>query len=65
MTRRTYSRLVVPKGSEDEAVLGLLVLHEPLGFETIGRDLVAFFRAASDARRRERRVSGRAASATP
>jgi ribosomal protein L11 methyltransferase len=61
VTRRTYSRLVVPKGSADEAVLGLLVLHDPLGFETVGRDLVAFFRAASDARRagerlRERRI---------
>ena len=59
MTRRTYSRLVVPKGSGDEALLGLLVLDDPLGFETVGRDLVAFFRAASDARRAGGRLRAR------
>jgi len=45
-----YSRLVVPKRSGDEALLGLLLLHEPLGFESAGRDLVAFFRDARAAR---------------
>jgi len=50
MTRRRYSRLVVPKRSGDEAVLGLLLRHDPLGFEHAGGDLVAFFRRAEAAR---------------
>lgn len=54
-----YSRLLVPKGSGDEALLGLLLMHDPLGFETVGRDLVAFFRAASDARRAAEVLRGR------
>ncbi len=48
--RRTYSRLVVPRKSGDEAVLGLLLIHQPLGFESAGPDLVAFFREAAAAR---------------
>lgn len=47
---RRYSRLLVPKRSSDEAVLGLLILHGPLGFENAGPDLVAFFREADAAR---------------
>jgi ribosomal protein L11 methyltransferase len=50
VSRSRYSRLVVPKKSGDESVLGLLLLHEPLGFESAGSDLVAFFREAPSAR---------------
>ena len=49
--RPCYSRLLVPKKSGDDAVLGLLYLHDPLGFENAGKDLVAFFRDAAAARR--------------
>lgn len=49
--RSRYSRLLVPKRAADDAVVGLLSLHAPLGFESAGKDLVAFFRSASDARR--------------
>jgi ribosomal protein L11 methyltransferase len=45
-----YSRLLVPRRASDDAVVGLVSLHAPLGFESSGRDLVAFFRDASDAR---------------
>lgn len=48
--RQRYSRLLVPKKSGDDAVLGLLCLHDPLGFENAGSDLVAFFREADAAR---------------
>ena len=51
MRRSRYSRLLVPRRAGDDAVLGLLSLHEPLGFEQTGRDLVAFFRESSSARR--------------
>ena len=47
---RLYSRLIVPRRAADDAVVGLLSLHEPLGFETSGRDLVAFYREARHAR---------------
>ncbi len=50
MSRSRFSRLLVPRKSGDDAVLGLLALHAPLGFESEGRDLVAFFREASAAR---------------
>ncbi len=50
MHRPRFSRLLVPRKSGDEALLGLLSLHEPLGFEHEGRDLVAFFREAGAAR---------------
>ena len=49
--REKYSRVIVPKKSGDEAVLGLLLLHGPLGFQNVGQDLVAFFRDADAARR--------------
>jgi ribosomal protein L11 methyltransferase len=45
-----YSRLLVPKKSGDDAVLGLIYLFDPLGFESSGGDLVAFFREAAAAR---------------
>jgi ribosomal protein L11 methyltransferase len=41
----------VSRKSGDDAVLGLIALHAPLGFENEGRDLVAFFREAAAARR--------------
>ena len=50
MSRSRFSRLLVPRKSGDDAVLGLLALHAPLGFATEGGDLVAFFREASVAR---------------
>lgn len=50
MTRSSYSRLLVPRRSGDDGVLGLLSLHEPLGFESVGKDLVAFYRNAAQAR---------------
>ena len=48
--RQRYSRLLVPGKSGNDAVLGLLALHGPLGFEDAGADLVAFFREADAAR---------------
>jgi ribosomal protein L11 methyltransferase len=48
--RLRYSRLEVPRKSGDDAVVGLLSLHDPLGFETAGKDLVAYFREAASAR---------------
>jgi ribosomal protein L11 methyltransferase len=42
--RSRFSRLLVPRKSGDDAILGLLSLHGPLGFEQDGRDLVAFYR---------------------
>jgi ribosomal protein L11 methyltransferase len=50
VSRSRFSRLLVPRKSGDDAVIGLLSLHAPLGFEDEGRDLVAFFREASAAR---------------
>jgi len=50
MPRSRYSRLLVPRKSGDEAVLGLMYLFDPLGFESSGADLVAFFREAGAAR---------------
>jgi ribosomal protein L11 methyltransferase len=48
--RQRYSRLLVHGKSGDDAVLGLLALRDPLGFEDAGRDLVAFFREPQAAR---------------
>jgi ribosomal protein L11 methyltransferase len=50
LTKPLYSRLLVPRRSGDDGVLGLLSLHEPLGFESVGKDLVAFYRDAAQAR---------------
>lgn len=49
-SRQRYSRLFVPNKTGDDAVLGILLLHDPLGFEDAGRDLVAFFRDSGAAR---------------
>jgi ribosomal protein L11 methyltransferase len=58
MTRLLFSRLLVPRKSSDEAVLGLLSLHGPLGFEQAGRDLIAFYREADAARQASDRLRG-------
>jgi len=50
MPRPTYSRLVIPRKAKDDAIIGLVSLHAPLGFAEEGRDLVACFRSAEAAR---------------
>ncbi|HEY6066401.1 MAG TPA: 50S ribosomal protein L11 methyltransferase [Thermoanaerobaculia bacterium] len=50
MARLKYSRLVVPRKARDDALIGILSLFDPLGFEERGPDLVACFRDAVDAR---------------
>jgi ribosomal protein L11 methyltransferase len=50
LRKSLYSRLLVPRRSGDDGILGLLSLHEPLGFESVGKDLVAFYRDAARAR---------------
>jgi ribosomal protein L11 methyltransferase len=57
MPRLKYSRLLVPRRASDDAVLGLLALHEPLGFLEEGRDLVACFREAAVAREAGERLA--------
>jgi ribosomal protein L11 methyltransferase len=54
-----YSRLLVPKKSGDEAVLGMVHLFDPLGYEIRDEDLVAFFREASAARAAGEALRGR------
>ena len=49
-SRPRYSRLVVPRKAGEDFLVGLLSLHDPLGFLEEGRDLVAFFRDPSRAR---------------
>lgn len=48
--RSKYSRLTIPRKAKDDALVGLLSLHEPLGLAEEGRDLVACFRTADAAR---------------
>ncbi len=50
MSPLKYSRLTVRRKAQDETVLGLLALFDPLGFEETGPDLVAFYREADAAR---------------
>ncbi len=50
MSRTRYSRLSVPRKAGDDALLGVLSLHGPLGFEIAGKDLVVFFRGSDAAR---------------
>lgn len=45
-----YSRLLVARKAKDDALIGLLSLHAPLGLLEQGRDLVACFRTAAAAR---------------
>lgn len=46
-----FSRLTIPRKAKDDALVGILSLHSPLGFADEGGDLVACFRASDDARR--------------
>jgi ribosomal protein L11 methyltransferase len=55
---RLYSRLVIPRKAGDDAAVGLLSLHDPLGFEADGKDLVAYFREAAAARAASDRLRG-------
>ena len=54
-----YSRLIVPGKAKDDAIVGLLALHGPLGFAEEGRNLVACFRTAAAARAAETSVRSR------
>jgi ribosomal protein L11 methyltransferase len=45
-----FSRLTIPRKAKDDAVVGVVSIHSPLGFVEEGEDLVACFRAADDAR---------------
>ena len=45
-----FSRLVIAHGSRDDSLVGVLSLYDPLGFVEEGRDLVACFRDAEQAR---------------
>ena len=47
-----YSRLLIPRKANDDAVVGLVSLYGPLGFLEEGRDLTACFRDAEAARGR-------------
>ncbi len=49
----------MPRKSGDEALVGLLSQHDPLGFEDAGKDLVAFFRDAGAARRAAEQLRAR------
>jgi ribosomal protein L11 methyltransferase len=57
LARQKYSRLIVPHRAKDDAVIGILSLYGPLGFVEEGRDLVACFREAEDARGASRALS--------
>lgn len=50
MAPLTFSRLIVARKADDELVVGHLSRFGPLGFVEEGRDLVACFREAADAR---------------
>lgn len=50
MARPKYSRLTVPRRAKDDVILGVLSLFDPLGFESRGADLVAYFRDSASAR---------------
>ena len=54
-----YSRLTVSGKAKDDAIVGLLALHGPLGFAEEGRNLVACFRTAAAARAAEAAVRAR------
>lgn len=58
MARPLFSRLTVPRKGRDDLLVGLLSLHGPLGFSEEGRDLVACFREASQARAAALALSG-------
>ena len=58
MPRPLFSRLTVPRKGRDDLLVGLLSLHGPLGFWEEGRDLVACFREAAQARAAALALSG-------
>ena len=58
MPRLLFSRLTVPRKGRDDLLVGLLFLHGPLGFSEEGRDLVACFREAAQARAAALALSG-------
>lgn len=54
-----FSRLTVPRKAKDDALVGLLTLHAPLGFVDEGGDLVACFRDPDAARAASAQLSER------
>ncbi|MEP6470715.1 MAG: 50S ribosomal protein L11 methyltransferase [Acidobacteriota bacterium] len=42
--------MTVPRRAKDDAILGILTLFDPLGFQERGSDLIAFYRESSAAR---------------
>jgi ribosomal protein L11 methyltransferase len=54
-----YSRLLFARKAKDDALVGLLSLHAPLGLLEEGRDLVACFRTADAARRAKSALESR------
>jgi len=59
LPRLKYSRLVVPRRAREDAIIGVLSIHAPLGFAEEGRDLVACFRDAEAARAAQRDLEAR------
>jgi ribosomal protein L11 methyltransferase len=59
LLRLKYSRLLIPRKAREDAIVGLLSLHEPLGFVEEGRDLVACFRDPEAARAAQRDLEAR------
>ncbi len=59
MPRLKYSRLLIPRKAREDAIVGLLSLHDPLGFAEEGRDLVACFRDPEQAREAQRDMEAR------
>jgi ribosomal protein L11 methyltransferase len=64
MIPQKYSRLVVPRKAQDDALIGLMWLHRPLGLAEEGKDLVACFRTADSAREARSTVESRGYHAT-
>jgi len=54
MPRPKYSRLLVPRRAREDAIVGRLFLHGPLGLVEEGKNLVACFREADSARAAQR-----------
>lgn len=59
MSSPKYSRLLFARKAKDDALVGLLSLHAPLGLVEEGRDLVACFRTAEAARRAKEALAPR------
>jgi ribosomal protein L11 methyltransferase len=58
-SRPKYSRLLVPRKAGEDALIGLLSLYDPLGFQEDGGDLVACFRDPAAAREAGRALAAR------